>query len=146
MVAALVLILTLGVTGTSCEGVGGPPSDPELREALGIADDIPIHQVTLSGRGDRTRVFPAHVQIQVGDVVQFRMMDHRVHRVRFSVDELEPEVREFLRSTGQASPAPLTELDARLVITFDGAPPGEYRFVVEGFGNPVEGSIRVGDS
>ncbi len=142
---ALLLALILVSVGGGCERAGGPPSDPELRESLGIADHIPIHQVTLSGRGDHSRVFPAHLQVEQGDVVQFRVMDWRVHRVRFSMDEMEPDPSEFLRTTGQASPAPLTELDARLVLTFEGAPPGEYRFVVEGFGDPVEGSIRVRD-
>ncbi len=141
----LILALTLGIVGSGCERADGPPSDPELRASLGIADHIPIHQVTLSGSGDRTRVFPAHLQVDRGDVVQFRVMDWRVHRVRFAVDEMDPDPSEFLRATGQASPAPLTELDARLVITFEGAPTGEYHFVVEGFGNPVEGSIRVRD-
>jgi plastocyanin len=120
-----------------------PPSDPELRQELGIDDSVPIHQILLSGRGDRTRVLPAHLQIRSGDVVQFRVMDGRVHRVRFVTEELSSESRAFIEETGQTAPPPLVERDARLVLTFVGAPAGNYPFVVEGFGDPVVGGIRV---
>jgi plastocyanin len=138
------VLLTLAVAPASgCLPDAPPPSDPELREALGIDDRTPIHQVLLSGRGDHTRVLPAHLEVGPGDVVQFRVMDRRVHRVRFPLDDLEPAPREFLQATDQYSPAPLVEQGARLVLTFEGAPPGVYLFWVEGYGDPVQGSIRV---
>lgn len=137
-------LLALGmVPGAGCLPEAPPPSDPELREALGIDDRTPIHQVLLSGRGDRTRILPAHLEVGPGDVVQFRVMDRRVHRVRFPLEDLAPAAREFLEATDQHSPAPLVERDARLVLTFAGAPPGIYPFWVEGYGAPVQGSIRV---
>lgn len=127
----------------ACSPDPPPPSEPELRETLGLDDETPIHQILLSGRGDRTRVLPGHLTVRPGDVVQFRVADRRVHRVRFDVAEAAPDVRRFLESTGQASPAPLVERDARLVLTFHEAPPGDYPFVVEGFGANVSGVIRV---
>ncbi|MEX2532171.1 MAG: hypothetical protein WD960_15505 [Gemmatimonadota bacterium] len=120
-----------------------PPADPELAEALGIEEGVPIHQILLSGRGDLTRVLPANLTIDAGDVVQFRVMDGRVHRVGFRVEEMAEEARAFLERTGQASHPPLVEQDGRLVLDFSGAPPANYLFLVEGYGNSVDGRIRV---
>ena len=120
-----------------------PPSDPELAEALGIEEGIPIHQLLLSGRGDQTRVLPANVTIDAGDVVQFRVMDGRVHRVGFRIQEMDGDARAFLERTEQASPPPIVEQGGRLVLDFSGAPAGDYPFLVEGYGNSVEGRIRV---
>ncbi len=128
-----------------CEADRGPPSHPELRAELAIGDDVVIHDILLSGRGDQSRLLPAYTEVDVGDLVHFRVMDLRVHRIRFDLEGLPEGGREFLRDTGQTSPPPLTEQDARLIFTFQGAPPGPYPFRVEGYGAPVEGEIRVRD-
>jgi len=130
---------------TGCEVDRGPPSHPELRAELAIGDDVVIHDILLSGRGDQSRLLPAYTEVDAGDLVHFRVMDRRVHRVRFDLDRLPEGGQEFLRDTRQSSPPPLTEQDARLVFTFQGAPPGPYPFRVEGYGPPVEGEIRVRD-
>ncbi len=135
--------ILVGSMLVGCEGTLPPPSDPELREELGIADHIPIHQVLLSGRGDHTRVLPAYLEIRSGDIVQFRVMDRRVHQVRFVEESLALPHRDFLESTGQLRFPPLTEQDARLVLTFEGAPAGDYPFIVEGYGEPREGRIVI---
>lgn len=135
--------LMLAGAAAACEPEAPPPSNPELREALRLDDATPIHEILLSGRGTRTRVLPARVTARPGDLVQFRVVDRRVHLVRFELDELEESARSFLERTDQASFPPLTERDARLVLTFHGAPAGDYPFVVEGPGEPVEGRIRI---
>jgi plastocyanin len=110
---------------------------------LGLDPETPIHSVLLSGRGDRTRVLPGHTTVKAGDLVQFRVMDGRVHLVRFQIDEMEVDAGRFLEGTGQSGFPPLTERDARLVVSFVDAPAGRYPFVVEGYGPPVSGSIMV---
>jgi hypothetical protein len=120
-----------------------PPSDPELRAELGIPDEVVIHRVDLSGRGDVTRVLPAVTEASPGDVVQFVVLDNRVHLLRFREDRIAGPRLEFLRETSQDRPPPLVERGARLVLTFEGAPEGSYFFQIEGNGAPVAGEIRV---
>jgi len=120
-----------------------PPTDPELRSELGIPDHVPIHRVDLSGRADFTRVIPRLTAANAGDVVQFVVLDHRVHLIRFREELLRPDQIEFLRATSQDRFPPLVEQGSRLVLSFDGAPPGDYSFQVEGNGPPIEAVIRV---
>ena len=120
-----------------------PPSDPELREALGISDDVTIHRVDLEGEGSSRFIRPDTVVIAPGDLVQFVARDHRPHLVRFPQAGLPGQLLEFLRRTAQDSPPPLVERGARLVLTFDGAPEGRYPFLVEGDGGSAGGEIRV---
>lgn len=110
---------------------------------MGIADDIVIHRVDLSGRGDLTRVLPALTEARPGDVVQFVVLDNRVHLLRFREDRIAARGLEFLRETAQDRPPPLVERGARLVLTFQGAPEGSYYYQIEGNGAPVMGEIRV---
>jgi plastocyanin len=128
----------------ACEGPPPPPpSDPELRAELGIPDEVVIHRVDLSGRGDLTRVLPAVTEAKPGDVVQFVVLDNRVHLLRFREELLQGARLDFLRTTTQDRPPPLVQRGARLVLTFEDAPEGTYYFQVEGNGAPVEGEIRV---
>ncbi len=120
-----------------------PPSDPELREELGIPDHVPIHRVDLSGRGDDVRVIPTTVEARPGDVVQFVVLDRQVHLLGFLEDELSAEQLSFLRETSQDGFPPLVERGARVVLSFEGAPSGAYPFRVEGNGPPVDGVIRL---
>jgi hypothetical protein len=120
-----------------------PPTDPELRAELGIPDIVPIHRIDLSGRADFTRVIPRLTEAGPGDVVQLVVLDHRVHLIRFREELLRPDQIEFLRVTSQARFPPLVEQGSRLVLSFEGAPTGDYSFQVEGNGPPVEAVIRV---
>lgn len=122
-----------------------PPSDPALRSELGIADEVTIHRIDLSGRGDETRIVPPETEIRPGDVVQFVVLDHRVHLVRFEEARIAPVALGFLRETAQDNFPPLVEQGARLVLSFENAPIGSYPFRVEGNGPPVVGAIRVTD-
>ncbi len=120
-----------------------PPSDPELRAELGIPDEVPIHRFDLSGAGDATRVVPPLHEIREGDVVQFVVVDHRVHLLRFDLAALPPGGREFLEGTRQDAFPPLVDRGSRIVLTFEGAPEGRYPFTVEGSGPPVRGEVVV---
>ena len=120
-----------------------PPSDPELRAELGIPNEVTIHRIDLSGRGDETRVLPRETEIRVGEIVQFVVLDHRVHLLRFDESQLSASALAFLRDTAQDRPPPLVEQGSRLVLSFDGAPVGPYPFSVDGHGPSVAGAIRV---
>lgn len=140
-VAVAQLLTFLALAG--CAPPSAPPSDPELRAELGIPDDVAIHRVELVGWGDWTRVLPADLTIQPGDVVQFVTLDHRVYLIQFEESLLAPAAVDFLKDTKQDSPPPLVEQGARLVISFQGAPQASYAYRVEGNGAAVLGSIRV---
>lgn len=118
-------------------------SDPELRAELGIPTETPIHRIELGGVQSENRVVPRVVEARPGDVVQFMVMDHRVHLIRFLEGDMAEPLLAFLRSTSQDRPPPLLDQGSRLVLSFEGAPPGTYPFSVEGNGNPVRGEIRV---
>jgi hypothetical protein len=132
--------------GSSCNASPpSPPSDPELRLELGIPDEIPIHRIDVGDSGGGTRVLPRVTEIQPGHMVQFVTLDHRVHLIRFDPAELDPIRLAFLRDTSQDSPPPLVAEGSRLLLSFEGAPPGSYPFFVDGDGTPVAGEIRVVD-
>lgn len=142
-IAVTGLLVLFGLGG--CAPPDSAPSDPDLRAELGISDDVPIHRVELVGQGDWTRVLPQELVIRPGDVVQFVTLDHRVYLVRFDENLLTDAARTFLTDTNQYDPPPLVEEGARLVLSFEGAPPASYAFRVEGNGAPVQGSIRVSE-
>ncbi|MSR23464.1 MAG: hypothetical protein EXR92_07985 [Gemmatimonadetes bacterium] len=137
--AALVTIPLL----VACEPERLPPSDPDLRAELAIPDDTPIHRVDLGGASSETSVIPRFLEVHPGDLVQFVVLDNRVHLVRFPEKGLGPTNLAFLRETSQDRPPPLVERGARLVLSFGGAPLGVYTFIVEGYGAPMRGEIRV---
>src|SRR5690606_28187848 len=97
----------------------------------------------LGSVGERESVQPAEVQVPPGAWVQFATTDRRIHMVAFQLDSLPPEAAAFLRDTGQDASPPLLELDARFVVTLQGAPPGRYPFLVEGNGAPARGAVVI---
>ena len=140
--AGLPLLLAL----SSClAGDDRPPPDEELRTELDIPAGIPIRRVDLRWREGETRILPRRTEIPPGGVVQFVTLDHRVHLIRFDEGALDPPALGFLHGTGQDRAPPLLVEGARLVLTFDGAPPGIYPFWVEGNGGRAPGEIRVLD-
>ncbi len=138
----LILAGLLGVL-VACGFDPPPPSDPELREELGIPDHVPIHRVDLSGRGDEVRVIPTTIEARPGDLVQFVVLDRQVHLIGFREEEISTSALTFLRETSQDAFPPLVERGARIVLSFEGAPVGAYPFRVEGNGPPVDGVIRL---
>jgi hypothetical protein len=130
------------LAGCEAEPPAPPPTDPELRAELGIDDDVVIRRIDLTAE-DRVGIVPRETVARPGDVVQFVALDHRVYLIVFDAAGLGAAEGEFLRGTGQDSPAPLVERGARLVVTFADAPPGNYAFRVETGGSSAPGVIRV---
>jgi hypothetical protein len=135
--------LALGACEAELPAPALPSTDPELRAELGIDDEVPIHRIDLTGDEGEIRIVPRETAVRSGDVVQLVTLDHRVYLVAFDAAELGEGEWDFLRVTGQDSPAPLVARGSRLVFTFDEAPPGTYSFEVESSGAAASGVIRV---
>jgi hypothetical protein len=87
---------------------------------------------------------PTRIQAALGDAVEFRTVDHRVHTLTFSLDSLTLEMRAYLESTGQTSSPPLVSRGSRFIVIFQDAPAGRYPFITEGHGGTARGVIEVG--
>jgi len=74
------------------------------------------------------RFEPADIDIAVGDMVRFRVGGRGPHALVFEPDSSAAAIREFLDRTGQMRSAPLIEPGVAWILTFEGAPPGEYPF------------------
>lgn len=140
---AIVLLVLAALVG--CLREPAPPTDAELARELGISESTPIHRMHLAGSGSTTRVLPSQLELAEGAWLQVVVEDHRVYSFRFLLDEMEPEVAAFLRSTEQTGSPPLAQQGARFVLSFDSAPGGDYPFVVEGYGEAVRGTLRLRD-
>ena len=114
----------------------------EAREgSLGPAPDTAT--VVLGGRGTVEHVVPPRVRVAQGGVVQFQVVDGRIHTVEFSSDSLPPLALEFLTTSGQLRSPPLLERGVVYEVSFEGAPPGYYPFRVQGPGRPSPGAVFV---
>ncbi len=137
------MAVALAAASGACE-----PRDPELvpdevlQSQLGLTPDDRVHTVRIS-TGEAERADPAFLSVRPGDYVQFISADRLVHEVAFRLDSLKAPARAFLARTGQGASPPLLELDARFVVSFDGAPPGRYPYALEGNRGPGEGAIVV---
>jgi hypothetical protein len=89
-------------------------------------------------------VAPREVALEPGHFVEFFTEDRRVRTVSFLLDSLNAEQSAFLRSSGQDRSPPLVELETRFVVSFQGAPPGRYPFLVEGNERAISGVVTVG--
>ena len=117
--------------------------DAFLRDSLGLGERDRVHTVQLESTEDRERVEPVQVTVRPGDLVQFVTRDRRVHAISFVLEGLAAPAASFLRDSWQERSPPLVEMGARFVVTFAGAPPGSYPFVVTGNGEESRGTIVV---
>ncbi len=115
------------------EAEGGPHS--EIAAVASV--------VQLSGGRDVEHVVPPHVEIEVGEWVQFVTLDRRVHTLSFVPDSLSPEALAYLADTGQLNGPPLLSRGSRFLVDFRDAPVGRYVFSSESHGDPVFGSVTV---
>jgi len=99
--------------------------------------------VQLSGGRDVEHVVPPHLEIELGEWVQFVSLDRRVHTVSFVPDSLSPEALVYLVDTGQLEGPPLLALGSRFLVDFREAPAGRYVFSSTSHGDPAFGSITV---
>ena len=139
-IGALACLAAVGCgieTKTPPEGVEEAGTDPHS-EIAAIA-----HLVQLSGGRDVEHVVPPHLEIEVGEWVQFVSLDRRVHTVSFVRDSLSPEALVYLADTGQLDSPPLLARGSRFLVDFREAPAGRYVFSSTSHGDPVFGSITV---
>ncbi len=99
--------------------------------------------VQLSGGRDVEHVVPTHLEIGLGEWVQFVSLDRRVHTLSFVPDSLSPEALVYLADTGQLEGPPLLARGSRFLVDFREAPVGRYVFSSTSHGDPVFGSITV---
>ena len=88
-------------------------------------------------------VVPPHVEMAMGEWVQFLTLDRRVHMVSFVPDSLSPKALEYLVDTGQLEGPPLLARGSRFLVDFRDAPAGRYVFSSVSHGDPVFGSVTV---
>lgn len=143
LVPALVAPVTL-ITGCRHDvPVEDHRPDERLRNELGLTDADQVYRVTVSVQGYAEEASPDLVEIPPGAWVQFVSGDWRIHTVRFEEDSLAAASRAFLVSSDQVASQPMVDKDARFVVSFSGAPPGRYPFVVEGSAAPARGVVVV---
>jgi plastocyanin len=119
------------------------PEEAALRERLGIESDQALLTVSLVGEGAVEALVPDTLTVAPGDVVVFETGDWRVHTLYFDTLSMSPGQRGFLRESGQTASPPLVTRGSRFVVTFVGAPEGEYPFVSEAGGGDAGGIVRV---
>jgi plastocyanin len=139
------------VIGLSCLAIAGcerpDPSlqaDEVLQSELGLTASDEVHRVILVG-GEMERADPAALSIEPGGIVEFVTTDWLIHEVMFEADSVGAELWSFLERTDQTASPPLIDRDTRYVLTFDGAPPGRYPYLLEGNGAPGHGVIIVAE-
>ncbi len=122
-------------TKTRLEEVGEANTDPHSEIAAAA------QVVQLSGGRDVEHIVPPHLEIGLGEWVQFVSLDRRVHTLSFVPDSLSPEAFEYLADTGQLQGPPLLARGYRFLLDFRNAPAGRYVFSSASHGDPVFGSI-----
>jgi len=129
---------------------GCEPPNPELipdevlQSELGLTPDDRVHTVRIS-TGVAERADPDTLTVRPGDYVQFVSVDRMVHEVAFALDSLPEPARTFLVRTGQDGSTPMVELDARFVVSFEGAPEGRYLYTLAGSRRGGGGQIVVAE-
>jgi plastocyanin len=116
--------------------------DETLRAELGLTERDRVHRVTLTG-GEAERADPAAVSVEIGALVEFVTTDWLVHEVIFEADSVGATAWAYLERTDQTASPPLINRASRYVLSFEGAPPGRYPFLLEGNGAPGRGVIIV---
>jgi hypothetical protein len=118
--------------------------DAELRDAFGLTSRDRVHTVTLHMREGRETARPETIDLLPGDWVAFRSGDGFVRSVEFEVDSLDETARAWVRARGVEASPPLLSLAARWVVHFEDAPPGRYRYRLEGNRAQGYGAVEVG--
>ncbi len=147
LAGAFVLALVLPVT--ACDrGEGGlskaDAKGPRVLELAGGTIAVPDSIRVATVRIDRTKLAelePAETTIRTGDVLRFIAQDAGAHAIAFDGDGMSEEARSFLETSGQMRSPPFMAAGSKWVVSFDGAPPGSYRFRCPTHG--VQGVITV---
>ena len=140
----------IGLVAAVSVGFGSGCSEPDperipdatLQHELGLTEDDQVYTVTITG-GEVEVAEPATDSVPEGSYLQFVTTDWLIHEVAFDVEQLHAEARAFLERTDQLASPPLLSRDSRFVVSFEGAPPGRYPYVLAGNGGPGRGLIVV---
>jgi hypothetical protein len=128
-------------------GCGIEPKIPQIIEEASTDPHSEIASkaqvVQLSGGRDVEHIVPPHLEIDVGEWVQFITLDRRVHMLSFIPDSISTEAFEYLEDTRQLEGPPLLARGSRFLVDFRKAPAGRYVFSSESHGDPVFGSVTV---
>lgn len=119
------LLVALAALG-GCEAVGGGESI--ALDSIEVSIPGSAHEVRIAGAGASDSIAPARTEAEPGDAIRFVVEDRRPHALTFTVDELAPEVRQYLDRTGQLRGPPLVNEGSTWVVLLEDAPPGRYPF------------------
>ena len=86
---------------------------------------------------------PIEATVAPGDYLQFVTADSWIHEISFDVDSLTASGLTFMDDLDQLASPPLVSRGSRFVVSFVGAPPGRYPYLVLGNGAPKRGAIVV---
>lgn len=117
---------------------------PRVLQLDSASVDLPDSIRQLVVRLDRSTaadLAPASAALRTGDIVRFEAGDAGGHAIAFDGAQLPGEARTWLETTGQLRSPPLVNAGNAWVITFDGAPPGEYPYLCVTHG--ARGSLTV---
>ena len=96
-------------------------------DTITLAAGVKIHDLVLrSIAGGEFE--PATAQIRAGDVVRFTTRDSRTHIIEFEEAGLPPTAADTFRSRSQLRSPPLLVDGAIWIVSFEGAPAGQYPF------------------
>ncbi|HUF11993.1 MAG TPA: plastocyanin/azurin family copper-binding protein [Longimicrobiales bacterium] len=138
--------LLLLLIAPGCTQDGAAPRDVVRLETgeVKLPDGAQRHDIRLEGVGAQGEMTPAAVEARIGDAVAFAAADALTHSVVFLSDRLDGAQIAFLESTGQMRGPPLLSEGSTWIVTFAGAPPGDYPFACALHGGA--GTIRLAPS
>ncbi len=143
MVRRIVALAILAGVGCGIETKASPGEVEEVQADLHSEIAATAQVIQLSGGRDVEHVVPPHLEIEIGEWVQFVTLDRRVHTLSFVPDSLSPAALAYMADTGQLDGPPLLERGSRFLVDFRDAPAGRYVFSSTSHGDPVFGSVTV---
>ncbi len=119
------------------------PATLELEgDTVQLAEGVRLIDVSVAMRAEGGELEPVRVEAVPGDVVRFTTGDNQLHALAFDAGALPADARVFLEQSGQLRSPPLVAQGTQWVVTFEGAPAGEYPLACTTHG--ARGSIVIG--
>ncbi len=131
--SALALPAALLLFAGGCDRTGGADGAPADTTLLDRITEVPrgvnLHLVRMVTRGETYAFEPAEIPVRAGDLVRFVMVTSRPQSVSFELAELSAEAQQFIRDNDLLHGELLTGAGEVYDVSFQGAPPGRYRFL-----------------
>lgn len=140
------LVLLVLVALAACEQPPVPRRGPELdlgTDTTRLPSGASIHEVQIRSDFEGAIFEPHELIVRPGDVVRFTAADAGNHALAFDETAIAPESRAFLEVTHQLRGPPLITTGAVWVVSFDGAPPGDYPFTCLTYGGLGRITVQV---